>query len=521
MLDLPTEILQAIFAFCIPNQPIDAYEHAQTLVISQICGHWRDICLHTPELWSSIAFRELGSPSLLELWFLRSGNLEVYLNLASYFETRAEALVAVAILHRNRWRDVLLELPITTYAFLAGAFPALRRIEIHPRLASVPTKVLVGDAPLLRWVTISQPRNYALPWAQLTTLRVREAATPLSSVNLLKLCPNLLHLSHNSPIMDAELIIAHGEPYIHPNLRSLSTKNEWLLPYLTLPALKSLDLRPAGGVVDNINTDAFLPRFLARSGCELDYLCLTANTISHDAFTRTLGLPAVRTVSHLRLQFPNPFREHIAILDARDALPNLRVLQVEDYTGAGGDYEGLLGPLEWRGLQAVELCLYPRRWQITPYEARLPKPETKWRLQRLMEAGTKVRPSIYIKAVAHLQKPPSSVFQTPAAVSIKANGRTCPLCRGLPPSTLMSSNGKSSSSSSSSSSGGQPYTVTSSGHNSSGNHYCHREYSTGGGYHYSNSDGSYYYSNPNGSTYYNNGNGGSTYTTPTGYQVKK
>ncbi|KAJ7158586.1 hypothetical protein C8R46DRAFT_1109613 [Mycena filopes] len=83
--------------------------------------------------------------------------------------------------------------------------------------------------------------------------------------------------------------------------------------------------------------------------------------------------------------------------------------------------------------------------------------------------------------------------------------------------------GKSTSTSNSGSSG-KDYTVTSSGTNSQGNHYCHRESDSGGGYHYSNNDGSYYYSNSNGSTYYNNGaadGGSSTYTSPSGYQVKK
>ncbi|KAF7312517.1 hypothetical protein MIND_00265400 [Mycena indigotica] len=86
-----------------------------------------------------------------------------------------------------------------------------------------------------------------------------------------------------------------------------------------------------------------------------------------------------------------------------------------------------------------------------------------------------------------------------------------------PLSQLEAMSGKSTSSSSK----GGDYTVTSSGTNSNGNHYCHREYSSGGGYHYSNSDGSYYYNNPNGSTYYDNGKGGSTYTTPGGYKVQK
>ncbi|RDI87305.1 hypothetical protein Vi05172_g2873 [Venturia inaequalis] len=81
-----------------------------------------------------------------------------------------------------------------------------------------------------------------------------------------------------------------------------------------------------------------------------------------------------------------------------------------------------------------------------------------------------------------------------------------------------SSSGSTSSSSGSSGSSGAGYTITGSGTNSQGNHYCSRDYgssaSNGNSYHYSNTDGSYYYSNPNGSTYHNDGNGGSTYTKP-------
>ncbi|KAJ5689843.1 hypothetical protein N7462_004235 [Penicillium macrosclerotiorum] len=65
---------------------------------------------------------------------------------------------------------------------------------------------------------------------------------------------------------------------------------------------------------------------------------------------------------------------------------------------------------------------------------------------------------------------------------------------------------------------GCSYTYKSSGTNTSGNHYCSRNYGPDApnqnSYHYSNCDGSYYYSNPNGSTYYNNGKGQATYTPP-------
>ncbi|KAJ5118170.1 uncharacterized protein N7515_010393 [Penicillium bovifimosum] len=67
---------------------------------------------------------------------------------------------------------------------------------------------------------------------------------------------------------------------------------------------------------------------------------------------------------------------------------------------------------------------------------------------------------------------------------------------------------------------GKGYTVTGSGTNSQGNHYCNRDYgssaSNQNSYHYSNTNGSYYYSNPNGSTYYSSPSGQGTYTPPSG-----
>ncbi|CCM00253.1 uncharacterized protein FIBRA_02282 [Fibroporia radiculosa] len=64
---------------------------------------------------------------------------------------------------------------------------------------------------------------------------------------------------------------------------------------------------------------------------------------------------------------------------------------------------------------------------------------------------------------------------------------------------------------------GNNYTVTSTGTNDQGNHYCHRDMDDGSSaYHYSNQDGSYYYSNADGSTYYNSGDGYASYSSSNG-----
>ncbi|KZF20423.1 hypothetical protein L228DRAFT_285131 [Xylona heveae TC161] len=77
-------------------------------------------------------------------------------------------------------------------------------------------------------------------------------------------------------------------------------------------------------------------------------------------------------------------------------------------------------------------------------------------------------------------------------------------------------NSNSGDSSSRTGYGGNSYSVTGSGTDSQGNHYCNRDYGASApnqnSYHYSNNNGSYYYSNPDGSTYYNSGNGHSKYT---------
>ncbi|KFY53514.1 hypothetical protein V496_07524, partial [Pseudogymnoascus sp. VKM F-4515 (FW-2607)] len=64
-----------------------------------------------------------------------------------------------------------------------------------------------------------------------------------------------------------------------------------------------------------------------------------------------------------------------------------------------------------------------------------------------------------------------------------------------------------------------PYTITSSGTNSQGNHHDSRIQPAGPAYHYSNSNGSYYYANGDKSTYYNDGQGGATLVHALGDEV--
>ncbi|KAF7312533.1 F-box domain-containing protein [Mycena indigotica] len=379
IVDVPPEILCLIFEHCIPLESHRVLPSEAPLLLAQISRRWREICFGMPQLWTNVVFSENGSIELFKLWLTRSANYPISLCLHTSRPFRASTFLEAAVAHRSRWREATLSLPYWTYLELgddAISFPGLRKLELWPNGSTwqdTDTIINVSQAPSLASVSLNQGhgRRYSLPWTQLASLHIYGSATPSSTVDLLRACPGLLHLSHDSPIMDAQLVMEHPNPYKHEVLRSLETKNEWLLPYLTLPALKRLDMRPAGGVVENISTDEFLPAFLARSACQLRYLYLSVNTMGQNAFANILN--ATMSVEHLRLAFPNPFSQYIAMLESELVLPKLRYLEVEDWMGVGGDhYLGVLNLLIRRvpHLEACKLALYPRRWHIGPYSPR-------------------------------------------------------------------------------------------------------------------------------------------------------
>nr|GAT45297.1 predicted protein [Mycena chlorophos] len=398
---LPPEVLCLVFEHCLPVTPLSFSAAEAPLLLLRISHRWRNICLGTPSLWTDVAFGENGAPQLLEMWLSLSALHPLSIRFWTNDESRATALLQVAVRHRERWKNASLLTPDIATQFLKGKerdFPNLQHIELFG-FTGLQRRVIALDVPALTSVHLLRHHlhhpshhHYLLPWTQLTDLRVSEQARPLTSVAYLHACPNLLHLVHDSPLMDALLVTENPDPLRHEALQSLSTQNEWLLPHLTLPSLKRLELRPAGGVVENISTDNFLPAFLARSACELTSLCLSVNTMGQAAFARILGADATQSVEHLTLAFPNPFDDYLRMLKpSENFLPMLQYLEIEDWMGAGGDhYLALLDLLRSRataGLRGCKLFLYPRRWQLGPYPARVPSPTVMDVFNELADAG--------------------------------------------------------------------------------------------------------------------------------------
>ncbi|KAJ7125430.1 hypothetical protein C8R46DRAFT_863942, partial [Mycena filopes] len=83
ILSLPTEITAEILLCCcdtgVPSRPDPS---KGPLLVTQICGQWREVATHTPEIWRSLEFTTDYKPvELLELWLARSGDAPLNLML--------------------------------------------------------------------------------------------------------------------------------------------------------------------------------------------------------------------------------------------------------------------------------------------------------------------------------------------------------------------------------------------------------------------------------------------------------
>ncbi|KAJ7159038.1 hypothetical protein C8R43DRAFT_1064331 [Mycena crocata] len=217
-LKLPFEITSKIFLSCIPPHGRIRPRHMQApLLLAQICGHWRDIALATPELWSSIylmfptdnditrifatGIGALDEPdvaplhhhscNLLESWLHRSGNrpLSITIVYRRYLYSRLpQKLISTLARYAHRW--CRLELSFAKEEFLAfneiqGPFPLLRSIAIcladwHNDFVPEPFNVL-RDSPNL------EPINLENGFSPLTLTDLEGIPDSLSALQCIKL----------------------------------------------------------------------------------------------------------------------------------------------------------------------------------------------------------------------------------------------------------------------------------------------------------------------------------------------
>ncbi|KAJ7718359.1 hypothetical protein DFH07DRAFT_1068058 [Mycena maculata] len=117
VLSLPSELASFIFFHCTPSStpPPQPSSLESPLRLSQVCRHWRDIAISTPELWQCIAFvspvpSDLRSVEMLGTWLSRSGRHPLNISLDCVDPEYASHLIDACRVHAHRWQDTDLTL---------------------------------------------------------------------------------------------------------------------------------------------------------------------------------------------------------------------------------------------------------------------------------------------------------------------------------------------------------------------------------------------------------------------------
>ncbi|KAJ7661950.1 hypothetical protein DFH06DRAFT_362802 [Mycena polygramma] len=231
VLTLPNEIISEIFLHLLPPYPdCPPLKGTQSpTCLTQICPQWREIALATPALWRAIPlslpdFNSTCEPHqrhyILDLWLQRSRSCPLSICIRNHslsgnaypsLEIRSTLLA-----HRTRWEYLRLLAVNLDFIFVDEPMPL-----IHLRIQmGVPAHKIFrfSAVPRLRSVDICGPdaRNFALPWAHLTSLTMHSASP-----------------EHCVPILQQTLNLVHCELY-------LSFENDDHRPDVTLAFLESL-----------------------------------------------------------------------------------------------------------------------------------------------------------------------------------------------------------------------------------------------------------------------------------------
>ncbi|KAF8215214.1 hypothetical protein K438DRAFT_2008633 [Mycena galopus ATCC 62051] len=248
ILSFPPEITAVIFRFCLPTPPSTPGNQwnprpsplEAPLLLAQICCQWRDICLGTPDLWTSVAF-DKGYSQLLELWLSRAGNYPLTISLRTRIGDEARACLFLQAISRrsSQWQEVHLELPLPALQQLnALSFPRLERLALFTSQSTEDFPIIIRDTPLLRHASIRSFHQINLPWEQLTTLHFLDCFDIAQTVAILRCCPNVQEIYFPKQ--------GNGSFVLSPvELRSLRSLRivEWRVLYgLTIPRLERLEV---------------------------------------------------------------------------------------------------------------------------------------------------------------------------------------------------------------------------------------------------------------------------------------
>ncbi|KAF7329015.1 F-box domain-containing protein [Mycena venus] len=414
VLTLPFDIISQIFVYCLPPED-DAlpWRTEAPLLLAGICRDWRDVALTVHELWNTIhlSLRPrsiLKVAPLLKFWVPRAGNLPLSMSLVYKSEgsdtaAATRTLEELLDVYAPHWSSIELKIPLPT---LIGLSPpeedlaSLRKLVLDLGAGWLTNRdKQLGDvfskAPkMCELHIISGPSaKLALPWEQLTTLRL-DNASRAECLRTLALVPKLVNFTvtlwAGSPGVSGSVLPPLSR------LKSLTftlshTRGPALLHSLTLPALHHLALElqslPEITSVTSLITRSpcFLRRLSVRMGLgwTADYfmqLFVTLDSLEELEIKKAsqsldTGLGLLKVQPHL--------------------LPNLRSLSVERTFHVRENAELLADLLEsrWNIPATVSLPVQLKSFRLDSPLTEAPDADSRavLRLARLRAEGMKIQ----------------------------------------------------------------------------------------------------------------------------------
>ncbi|KAF7301582.1 hypothetical protein MIND_00723700 [Mycena indigotica] len=311
----PVEIRVEIFRHYIGELfPVDK-TNAGPLLLLRVSRAWRNLVLHTPQLWSSFSLDVQRATvlhgqrliSALKYWLKQSRHVSLTFKLRyPVLDTVCTKLFQEILSASYRWRDATLHAPSASLLSLWEAkqdsFPALRSLSVET----------VGLSPFLI-------PDLGLNWAQLVTLDLFLITIPTldDCLHILEQGVNLTACSLNAvcvldtrdpqrvivlpKMKDLELKLYNGD-HISPSETSLHA----FLDKLDCPALRSFGV--SWNLIDHWTQPDKLFAFLNRIGAHLESLNLGYLPLTTPQIVQ--ALKAVPFLRHLSLALSQADREN-------------------------------------------------------------------------------------------------------------------------------------------------------------------------------------------------------------------
>ncbi|KAJ7700909.1 hypothetical protein B0H16DRAFT_1902879 [Mycena metata] len=409
VLALPFDVMTQIFTLALPPESVllpSTSIPPGPLLFASICQQWREFAFATHELWNTVDL-ELSPNSikkisrLLNIWIPRAGNLVVSMSLSfkhgalgSNYRTKiVRPLEKLLARYALQWISIDLPLPmlaLTTLRYPEEGFPSLQKLILARAVNDVTNGRVdtFSTSKELRDVCIvgGTIKNLVLPWEQLTTLNLRYASVA-ECVQTLALVPNLVQFTANVASSGSPI---HAPPLAHLAsliLRGSPPLSSYLLDFLTLPALRRLELNFHGS-----QPVTSLPSLIARSRCSLRRLSVHPGRLwTKDHYMELFH--ALDSLEGLEIRKPSPSLDQgIRLLKAQQPhllLPHLTSLSIESFSH-GGDVTLLVDVIvsRWNTNAAAAL---PARLKSFRFTSTAVRSTAFARLRRLKEEGLRVQ----------------------------------------------------------------------------------------------------------------------------------